>query len=109
MAANGFAVVLNFDIGVVMGTLAEALVATAIGLLVAIPAVAAFNYFQRRVKGILSSTETLSHVVMASLAAEEKSHVAPRAEVKDAKEPSKEASKESKSERASKSAVAEKD
>lgn len=59
----------TFDTGAVMGTLAEALVATAIGLLVAIPAVAAFNYFQRRVKGIVSSTETVAHVITASLAA----------------------------------------
>jgi biopolymer transport protein ExbB len=33
----------------VMGTIAEALVATAVGLVVAIPAVAIFNYFQGRV------------------------------------------------------------
>lgn len=58
----------TFDTGAVMGTLAEALVATAIGLLVAIPAVAAFNFFQRRVKSIVSSTETIAHVVTASLA-----------------------------------------
>ncbi len=58
-----------FDTGAVMGTLAEALVATAIGLFVAIPAVAAYNYFQRRVRGILGSSETLSHVVLAALAA----------------------------------------
>ena len=32
-------------------------------------AVAAFNYFQRRVKGIVSSTETVAHVITASLAA----------------------------------------
>jgi biopolymer transport protein ExbB len=51
--------------GRVMGTIAEALVATAIGLLVAIPAVAAFNYFQRRVKAILASTEVLSQIVLA--------------------------------------------
>jgi biopolymer transport protein ExbB len=53
----------------VMGTLAEALVATAIGLLVAIPAVAAFNFFQRRVKTLVASSDTLLHVVTASLAA----------------------------------------
>ncbi len=59
----------TLDTGAVMGTLAEALVATAIGLLVAIPAVAAFNYFQRRVKSLVASSDTLSHVVTASLAA----------------------------------------
>lgn len=61
----------TFDTGAVMGTLAEALVATAIGLLVAIPAVAAFNFFQRKVKSIVSSTETVAHVVTASLAAKQ--------------------------------------
>ena len=53
--------------GRVMGTIAEALVATAIGLFVAIPAVAAFNYFGRKVRSIVSSGETLSHVVLAQL------------------------------------------
>lgn len=55
--------------GRVMGTIAEALVATAIGLLVAIPAVAAFNFFSRKVKSILGSGETISHVVLAHLKA----------------------------------------
>jgi biopolymer transport protein ExbB len=53
--------------GRVMGTIAEALVATAIGLLVAIPAVAANNIFQRRVKSILASTETLAQLVLAHI------------------------------------------
>jgi biopolymer transport protein ExbB len=53
--------------GRVMGTIAEALVATAIGLLVAIPAVAAFNSFQRRIKSMLAGTETLSQRVLAHL------------------------------------------
>ncbi len=51
--------------GRVMGTIAEALVATAIGLFVAIPAVAAYNYFQRRVKLMLASSEMLTQVVLA--------------------------------------------
>lgn len=55
--------------GRVMGTIAEALVATAIGLFVAIPAVAAFNYFQRKVRSIVASGEALSHVVLAHLRA----------------------------------------
>jgi biopolymer transport protein ExbB/TolQ len=49
----------------VMGTIAEALVATAVGLLVAIPAVAAFNYFQRVVKQQLALTETLTQLVLS--------------------------------------------
>jgi biopolymer transport protein ExbB/TolQ len=56
--------------GRVMGTIAEALVATAIGLFVAIPAVAAFNFFSRKVKSILSSGDTITHVVLAHLKAE---------------------------------------
>jgi biopolymer transport protein ExbB len=53
----------------VMNNIAEALVATAVGLLVAIPAVAAFNAFQRVVKTTLSNTEALSHVLLAHLKA----------------------------------------
>jgi biopolymer transport protein ExbB len=51
----------------VMGRIAEALVATAVGILVALPAVAAFNYFQRRVASLLSGTEVLSNLVLAYL------------------------------------------
>jgi biopolymer transport protein ExbB len=54
----------------IMSSIAEALVATAVGLFVAIPAVAAFNYFQRRIQGIGANTEALSNVVLAHLAAE---------------------------------------
>jgi len=38
----------------VMASIAEALVATAVGILVALPAVAAYNYLQRRVAALLS-------------------------------------------------------
>src|SRR5579883_2248291 len=51
----------------VMGRISEALVATAIGILIAIPAVAAFNAFQRIVKGTLANTEALGHVLLAHL------------------------------------------
>src|SRR5690242_16307847 len=53
----------------VMSNIAEALVATAVGLLVAIPAVFAFNTFQRVVKTTLSNTDALSHVLLAHLKA----------------------------------------
>lgn len=49
----------------VMGAIAEALVATAIGLVVAIPAVAAFNYFQKRIKSTLGNAEAVSHILLA--------------------------------------------
>ena len=54
----------------VMTSIAEALVATAIGLLVAIPAVAAYNTFQRLIKSTLANTEVLSRILMAHLKAE---------------------------------------
>jgi biopolymer transport protein ExbB len=53
----------------VMTNIAEALVATAVGLLIAIPAVAAFNFFQRIVKTTLSNTDALAHVLLAHLKA----------------------------------------
>jgi len=54
----------------VMGSIAEALVATAVGILVALPAVAANNYFQRKVVGLLSGTDVVSNLVLAYLSAE---------------------------------------
>jgi biopolymer transport protein ExbB len=51
----------------VMAGISEALVATAIGLLVAIPAVAAFNIFQRRIKVVLGDADAVVHVLMAGL------------------------------------------
>ncbi|MBL8612720.1 MAG: MotA/TolQ/ExbB proton channel family protein [Myxococcales bacterium] len=54
----------------VMANIAEALVATAIGLIVAIPAVAAFNTFQRIVKATQANTDALAHLLLAHLRAE---------------------------------------
>jgi len=51
----------------IMGAIAEALVATAIGLAVAIPAVAAFNYFQRRIRTTLGNAEALEHILLSHL------------------------------------------
>jgi biopolymer transport protein ExbB len=53
----------------VMTSIAEALVATAIGLLVAIPAVAAYNTFQRLTRSTLANTEVLSRILLAHLKA----------------------------------------
>jgi len=53
----------------VMTNISEALVATAVGLLVAIPAVASFNWYQRVVKVTLANTDALSHVLLAHLKA----------------------------------------
>jgi biopolymer transport protein ExbB len=54
----------------VMGSIAEALVATAIGLAVAIPSVAFYNYFQRRIKATVSNTEALTRIVLSWLKSE---------------------------------------
>ncbi len=44
---------------VVMAGLSEALVATAVGLLVAIPAVLAYNFLQKKLRDLLNETEAL--------------------------------------------------
>jgi biopolymer transport protein ExbB/TolQ len=54
----------------VMAAIAEALVATAVGLAVAIPAVAMYNYYQRMSRSILANTDALSHVLLAHLVGE---------------------------------------
>jgi len=46
---------------VVMAGISEALVATAVGLMVAIPAVVAFNYFSRRVRVGMTQMEWVAH------------------------------------------------
>ena len=51
----------------VMAGISEALVATAIGLLVAIPAVIAFNIFQRRIKALLGDANALTHTLLSGL------------------------------------------
>ncbi len=51
----------------VMTNIAEALVATAVGLVVAIPAVAAYNIFMRQVKETSANTDALGHVLLAHL------------------------------------------
>jgi len=54
----------------IMSSIAEALVATAVGLFVAIPAVGAYNYFQRLIQSQSASTEALSNLLLAHLSAE---------------------------------------
>jgi len=46
-------------------TIAEALSATAIGLLVAIPAVIAFNFFSRKVRVIMGGADEVAHAVLS--------------------------------------------
>jgi biopolymer transport protein ExbB len=57
---------------VVMAAIAEALVATAVGIGVALPAVAAYNYFQRRITRMLADAEALTNLVLAYLSARER-------------------------------------
>lgn len=57
----------------VMGSIAEALVATAVGIAVALPAVALYNYLQRQVTGILAGADALTSLVLAYLSAERSS------------------------------------
>jgi biopolymer transport protein ExbB/TolQ len=51
----------------VMAGIAEALLATAVGLLVAIPAVIAYNVFKARVKHAATGCEMLARVVLSNL------------------------------------------
>src|SRR5438132_1103509 len=55
---------------VVMSGISEALVATAVGLMVAIPAVVGFNFFNRRVRATVANVDVLAHVVLAQLKGE---------------------------------------
>jgi biopolymer transport protein ExbB len=50
---------------VVMAGIAEALVATAVGLLVALPAVVAFNIFQGRIRRTIGRVDALAHLVLS--------------------------------------------
>ena len=52
---------------VVMGGISEALVATAVGLLVAIPAVIAFNIFQGRVRRTLGRVDAMAHLILSAV------------------------------------------
>src|SRR4029078_7538172 len=54
---------------VVMAGISEALVATAVGLMVAIPAVVAFNYFNRRVRTSMTQVDWMSHLALAEVKA----------------------------------------
>ena len=49
---------------VVMSGIAEALVATAVGLMVALPAVVAFNIFQGRIRRTMGRVDALAHMIL---------------------------------------------
>jgi biopolymer transport protein ExbB len=54
--------------GAVMSGISEALVATAVGLMVAIPAVIAFNFFQGRVRRALGRVDAMAHLILSATA-----------------------------------------
>jgi biopolymer transport protein ExbB len=56
----------------VMSSIAEALVATALGLAVAIPAVVGFNYFQRRIKVFAGNADALGRELLAYLVGQDR-------------------------------------
>ncbi|MGD9636062.1 MAG: MotA/TolQ/ExbB proton channel family protein [Pirellulales bacterium] len=58
------------DPSAVMSGVFEALVATAVGLFVAIPAVVAYNLFERKVRTRLAAVDSLAHLVLANAAIE---------------------------------------
>ncbi len=57
--------------GVVMAGIAEALVATAVGLMVALPAVVAFNIFQGRIRRTMGRIDALAHMILTGAHEEE--------------------------------------
>ena len=73
-AFHDLAMAQNPNPSVVMAGVSEALVATAVGLIVAIPAVIAYNYFQRRVKECVTQMEAASKMLLVFMKAEEAPH-----------------------------------
>lgn len=57
--------------GELMSGISEALVATGVGLLVAIPAVIAYNIYSGKVSALMASSELLSRTLLAQLKSEE--------------------------------------
>ena len=56
-------------VSVVMAGISEALVSTAVGLLVAIPAVVAYNTFNRRVRAHMGQVEWMAHLALEHIKA----------------------------------------
>jgi len=61
-----------------LDTIAEALSATAFGLMVAIPAVVAFNYFSRKLKVVMSGADECAHHVLALVHGTEHAGASPK-------------------------------
>ena len=95
---HALAVTANPNMKTVMFGIAEALVTTALGLIVAIPAVVAFNIFQRQIRGIMTRTETMARVVLAHIKAEPSAGAAPQTDDGTSQKKSKKKEKRSKKE-----------
>ena len=66
-AFNDLALTGQGGVSVVMSGISAALIATAFGILVAIPAVVANNYFVTRLRQIQTNTDSLSRILLAHL------------------------------------------
>lgn len=77
-AFNDLAVTGQAGVSVVMAGISAALVATAFGILVAIPAVAANNYFHTRLRRTVSNAQSLIHLLQVYL--KDENHQALRAQ-----------------------------
>jgi biopolymer transport protein ExbB len=55
----------------IMSGVFGALIATAVGLFVAIPAVVSYNFFQRKVRAAMAQIDSLAHLVLANVHAAE--------------------------------------
>ncbi len=66
-------------INAVMGSTSEALVATAVGILVAIPAVVAFNVFNRLLRSHLGQSDALAHAILSAMHGEAGAGTKPKA------------------------------
>lgn len=80
-AFHDLSVAENSNPSVVMAGVSEALVATAVGLLVAIPAVMAYNYYQRKVKEAVTQMEAASKMLLVYMKSESKPGVEKRARI----------------------------
>jgi biopolymer transport protein ExbB len=72
-----------------MSEVGEALVATAVGIMVALPAIASYNYFQRAIKARITRADSFGKEVLALLKSEKLGRLDGRLEQPAAKSPSK--------------------
>ncbi|MGD0837096.1 MAG: MotA/TolQ/ExbB proton channel family protein [Polyangia bacterium] len=81
-AASAAAAASGGGMGNVMSGIAEALIATAVGILVAIPAVIAYNLFQKKCNDIEENTAALANQVLAVMKGKATARVATKAGTK---------------------------